>query len=173
MDHLTDKETGYIAGFIDGDGCFYASMPYYKKKGQPTYPCFKMCLRITQRADNKRVLQYVKSLLKVGRLFKVKAKKGGRPQALYSIEGKKDLKAIIPILDECNFIVRKEEYQAWRDILEVFLTIGPGGRYATGKNDAKWAMLQGKVEELKGLKEYRGTGPGRGPYRNPRVKESA
>ncbi len=62
----------YIAGFVDGEGCF--SLFYRKdikkfKKSQKIYYEWKTCFAVVTRIDDTNLLKNIKDTLKVGSLY--------------------------------------------------------------------------------------------------------
>lgn len=65
----------YIAGFVDGEGCFYLNYRREIKrtrKGQPQYYRWTPYFAISMRKDDRNILELIKDTLKCGKIFNLK-----------------------------------------------------------------------------------------------------
>ena len=104
----------YVAGFIDGEGCFSVSIH--------PHPTTRMrwvidpCFQVYQHRENAVILERIMDFLGCGRI----SPKGPRSEVLtYSIDSRKDLiKALFPLLDAYPLVSRKrQDYLFFKEIV--------------------------------------------------------
>jgi hypothetical protein len=109
-----DLAPEYVAGFIDGEGCFSVSVHPHPttRNGWVIDPCFQ----VYQHRDNAEILERIKDFLGCGRI----TPKGPNSNVLtYSIDSRKNLeKALIPFLDAYPIASNKwHDYLKFREIV--------------------------------------------------------
>jgi hypothetical protein len=135
-----DKDFGnYIAGLIDGEGCFSINEQRQHKHLRPMYyPRFNIHLR----ADDLPILLQIKDFLGVGRIY-FHNNIERNPMVSYQIDNVKDLKKIVELLDVCPLRAKKaREYQIWRTCVLL--------KQKRGRNE----YLPIAYEQLRALKEF-------------------
>ena len=106
MNKATNTEIAYLAGFIDGEGCFKIN----KTQGAS--------LEITQ--CNLEILQKLKSTFKIGRVRKcIRQKPIHKQRWIWAISGKNDLE---PLLTELlpYLIIKREQARLLLEYLRTF-----------------------------------------------------
>jgi hypothetical protein len=101
----------YMAGLIDGEGCFGINEQRQHKHLKPMYyPRFNIHLR----ADDLPILLQVKDFLGVGKIY-FHNNIERNPMVSYQIDNVKDLMKLVEVLDVCPLRAKKaREYQIWR-----------------------------------------------------------
>lgn len=137
---ITPEWGHWFAGFVDGEGCFHASIP----KGQITAR-FMLALR----ADDKGVLDNIKDTLGIGYINpKFYPKRGFNPQYCFIVSSYSELyHVLIPILS--TFPLRSKKALE----LEVFSKL-VAILYHKQHLRGRWNDVVELVSELKHLKEY-------------------
>ena len=101
----------YLAGLIDGEGCFMLNkQTQHKHLSVFYYPRFALHMR----ADEMPILLQIKEFLGVGNVYTSEATHKN-PMAVYQIDSGKDCVALVKILDICPLRAKKlDEYKIWR-----------------------------------------------------------
>ena len=137
---MVDRDFGnWLAGFIDGEGCFYIS----RDNARATYrPRFSMALRI----DDRPILDECKSRTSIGTIHEYQGQSGQRV-ARWMVQSYADVAALIALLDRFPLRAKKKrDYEIWR---KAALTVA--GSVQTGcapKNDEIKAQMQAFKDEL-------------------------
>lgn len=110
----------YIAGFVDGEGCFYINFRRdvrHERKNKPVYFYWTIGFAITLRGDDKEILEKIKTSLNCGRLSFDK-----RGQARYEVTDLNDLLSkMVPFFDKYALRAKKRfDYQLWKGALAIF-----------------------------------------------------
>ena len=102
----------YIAGFVDGEGCFSVAIlknPY--KEGWLINPCFQ----VYQHQNHREILELCKEVFKTGRIYR---KSGTHPVLNFSIDSMRNIKErVIPFFDKYPLVTKRDAYQKFRDIV--------------------------------------------------------
>lgn len=81
----------YVAGFVDGEGCFYLlfrSEIKYKRKNQPRYFRWLPYFAMTVREDDITILQRIKNTLECGNVYTISNKFERRNMAYLGIQNR-------------------------------------------------------------------------------------
>lgn len=110
----------YIAGFVDGEGCFYIHFRRtirYERKNKPVYFHWDIGFTIVLRADDKDILQKIKNTLNCGR---ISISKNG--QVRYEVSDMSDLTNKIAPFFENHLLRAKKKFDfiLWKEALEIF-----------------------------------------------------
>jgi len=108
----------YIAGFVDGEGCFCVSISKHKtlKRRIEVRPEFEIELR----ADDKDLLDRIQHTLECGRIYHLTYERyGWAPHVKYKVSNIKDLsEVIIPFFDKHVLQGKKRDvYLLFREIV--------------------------------------------------------
>ena len=130
----------YLAGLIDGEGCFMLNkQTQHKHLENFYYPRFALHLR----ADEMPILLQIKEFIGAGKVFLSHDTFHRSPMAMYQIDSAKDCMKLVNILDICPLRAKKSrEYLIWRTCVILKL------------NHARHAYFTTAHEELKKLKVY-------------------
>ena len=109
----------YIAGFVDGEGCFALKFRRDFKKeriNQPEYFHWGAEFAITLRADDQKLLESIKNTLGYGHIYIMKDK-----EARYSIQDIKILKEmIVPFFNQHRLYGKKwYDFRLWAEAIEI------------------------------------------------------
>jgi len=115
---MTDKDAGWLAGFIDGEGCFACRVADRTHKGGGYN--VRVWLNITQGVSRIHALKYARELFKGFSRIQISRKSNGNPrwQDTYRLlvgTNKIDLAKTIDVLDQCPFVTKAKEYVLWRE----------------------------------------------------------
>src|SRR4030042_4501080 len=111
---FTRKITGeYIAGFVDGEGCF--SLTYRKDKGKYFY--WKASFIIALRKDDKNILENIKEYFSYGNISY------SRENIRFEIADPDILsKKVIPFFDKHQLIGKKNnDFNLWREAVQIIV----------------------------------------------------
>ena len=142
----------YVAGFVDGEGCFYINFRRdvrHDRKNKPIYFYWDIAFAIVRRADDKYILEKIKNTLNCGNITINKL-----GSARFQVTNTNDLvNKIVPFFKKYELRAKKKgDYILWKKALEIFkrnqrktLNIKRGG---SGFHKIDW-----HPEDLKQLKE--------------------
>src|SRR6266511_2407134 len=106
----------YVAGFIDGEGCFSVSVHPHPSIKRPTRWLIAPCFQAYQHRDNGEILEMLRTFFGCGRIMP----KGPNSNVLtYSVYRRRDLESvIIPFFERYPLISRKhEDFIRFREIV--------------------------------------------------------
>ena len=145
----------YIAGFVDGEGCFALSMRKdvrHERKSKATYYSWKASFAINLRADDAALLKCIQNRLGVGSVTFTKDKTSVRFQVsdLYELRD-----VIVPFFELHTLYGKKgRDFKLWSEAIKILL------KYKVARGDAN--VLKGvrgfqkiiwQVKDVKRLKE--------------------
>lgn len=116
-----DKLPGdYIAGFIDGEGCFYLtyrSEIRHERPGKPKYFRWTPYFAINIRGDDREILEKIKNTLNCGNIYALKRGE----MAHYIIQNMDDLYIkILPFFNKYPLRAKKKhDFELWSDALKI------------------------------------------------------
>ncbi len=119
-----DKLPGdYIAGFIDGEGCFYLtyrSEVRHERIGKPKYYRWTPYFAINIRGDDREILEKIKNTFNCGNIYMLK----GGELAQYIIQNIDDLYTkILPFFIKYPLRAKKSyDFKLWADALKISYT---------------------------------------------------
>lgn len=97
----------YIAGFVDGEGCFCISLSKHKTTKTGFDP--RLNFEIELRGDDREILEAIASYLKCGRVYDLNYDRyGWAPHAKLKVSGMKDIfEKIIPFFRKYPLLGKK------------------------------------------------------------------
>ena len=152
----------YVAGFVDGEGCFalkFRRDVRYERKNTPVYFYWDIEFAIMLRSDDKELLQSILATLRCGRISVNRA--GG---ARYSVQHIEDLVSkIVPFFDQYQLHGKKRfDFELWKEAVQIFQRSqqqrkAKGERYFRKK---AWGLrdLQRLREIHQAMKQYKSKG---------------
>ena len=110
----------YIAGFIDGEGCFYLtyrSEVKYKRQDKRKYFRWTPYFAINIREDDKEILEKIRNTLKCGNIYLLKRGE----MAHFIIQNMDDLyMKIVPFFTKYPLRAKKRhDFKLWCEALEI------------------------------------------------------
>lgn len=101
----------YIAGFVDGEGCF--SLSYRKDKGKYFY--WKASFVVVLRKDDHEILNEIREYFGIGNVT------FSRREVRYSVNDTGSLaQIVIPFFDKHNLIGKKKyDFLLWKEAVEI------------------------------------------------------
>jgi hypothetical protein len=114
----------YVAGFIDGEGCFYLtyrSEKKYSRKGSPTYYRWLPYFAMTLRLDDIEILHKIRNTLGCGNVYKLRNNSKWGSQAYFGIQNIDDLyNKIIPFFKKYQLRAKKRfDFELWCSALNI------------------------------------------------------
>lgn len=103
----------YIAGFVDGEGCFSVAILKnpFRKQGWLINPCFQ----VYQHQNHREILELCQEVFKTGRIYR---KSGTHPVLNFSIDSMRNIKErVIPFFDKYPLVTKRDAYQKFREIV--------------------------------------------------------
>lgn len=123
---MIEKLSGdYIAGFVDGEGCFFISFrrdvrhERGKRSGiKPVYFYWDIGFAIVLREDDKEILEKIKDTLDCGEVTGPNKQK----QVRFQITGINDLSdKIVPFFEKHPLHAKKKfDFRLWKKAIEIF-----------------------------------------------------
>lgn len=140
----------YIAGFVDGEGCFSLRLHKDTKRnrpGSPTYLFWKSEFCIVLRKDDKQILDDIQETLDCGKVTYT-----GR-FARFSVQDKNDLyNKIIPFFKRFTLRAKKKrDFEIWSRAIYLIFNYSYSGRGIARedkKNNPHFRELEGICNEL-------------------------
>lgn len=108
----------YVAGFVDGEGCFglqFRKDVRHERLGSPAYYSRKAQFIIVARADEKELFERIKDLFKCGENYETNGEIHYSVQKLYDLHD-----AIIPFFRKYNLEGKKKyDFELWAEAVEI------------------------------------------------------
>lgn len=151
---LADGFGHWLAGFIDGEGCF--AICRRQRKGYASYGVF---MKLTLRDDDAAILHEIVAATGIGSLFipsqkRYQHNRNQKPQLGWMVASKADCRTLVAILDRYPLRAKKaRDYAIWRDAVEFWASQSwyVGGR--RGPQD--WSPLERLAAELQDVRRWR------------------
>lgn len=119
---IPDSFGYWFSGIMDGEGHFAASYKTKEKTiGEHYWGRYTITgIQISLRWDDYEILNYIKSTLGIGNLYKVN-QKGSAPKGMYRIGKTEDLNdLIVPLLEKYPLRSKKaREFPLWRECVGI------------------------------------------------------
>ncbi len=131
----------YVAGFIDGEGCFELGVSR-TNKAKLRYG-WRPRVRFSIVQKQKEVLELVQEFFGLGKLkFRADGYYG-----LYFEHRKVSLGVGVPVFDTLPLIVKKDAYKLWR---EAIIMLGPGKTHHSPEVYHRYLDLRAKINPGRG-----------------------
>lgn len=109
----------YIAGFVDGEGCFalkFRRDVRHERKNKPIYFYWDIEFAIVLRKDDQEILEKIKTTFDCGR---ISVSKSG--QARYAVNNINDLSnKVVPFFGKHQLYAKKRhDFQLWKEAVEI------------------------------------------------------
>ncbi|MDO8650553.1 MAG: LAGLIDADG family homing endonuclease [Candidatus Berkelbacteria bacterium] len=147
----------YVAGFVDGEGCFYLtyrSDTRHNRPGSPKYFRWTPYFAILLREDDLPILEEIRNSLDCGRIYHMN---GG--QVSYAIQNLNDLyEKVVPFFTENRLRAKKRiDFELWCQALRIVYKNKENKRSCSLEDNQRLAFLRQKMKEHKaiGTKEYK------------------
>lgn len=137
----------WLAGFIDGEGCFLIS---YRKDRGHWYCQF----RIRVRVDDEEIIKEIHEKTGIGKFFIHNKNKPTAPLACWEVSSRKDCLALIKILDSHPLRAKKlADYRLWKAAVYEWQTTQRGGNKPV-INTTVWDKMSSLAHGLKEGRKY-------------------
>ena len=139
----------YIAGFIDGEGCFYLtyrSETRYDRPGNPKYFRWTPYFAISIREDDKEILGKIKNTLDCGNVY-ILNRKGGDKMAHFIIQNIDDLYTnILPFFEKYPLIAKKKhDFKLWSIALKIMHNNKKDRKRCSSEDNRKLLSIREKM----------------------------
>jgi hypothetical protein len=109
----------YIAGFVDGEGCFalkFQRLVRRERKNQPEYFYWDVEFAIVLRADDGEILERIRETIRCGRISF-----GKNSQVRYSVNDILDLtEKVVPFFELYSLQAKKrKDFELWREAVSI------------------------------------------------------
>jgi len=109
----------YIAGFVDGEGCFglqFRKDVRHERRGSPVYYSWKAQFTITARKDEQELFERIKNVFGCGNVYKELDR-----EIHYCVSNADDLKNIIsPFFKKYHLQGKKKhDFDLWAEAIEI------------------------------------------------------
>jgi hypothetical protein len=143
----------WLAGFIDGEGCFLVQMVNHRPRGGKERPGnYQPRFQLNLRDDDQAILFEIAERTGVGSIRMEpsrKATEGGK--AVWQVVSKADCLVLVEILDAYPLRAKKlRDYTLWREAAQLYATAGPGK-----DNSAVWQRMGELRSMLQDVRTYR------------------
>ncbi len=122
----------WLAGFIDGEGCFVVS----QNSGRPGYRC---SLVVKLRLDDEPILREIQQRTGIGRLSRHKEREPDRHReatATWRVDSRRDCARMVELLDTFPLRAKKaRDYEIWRSAVRLWGAVRRGPSLS-------WAVFQ-------------------------------
>ena len=126
---VTDDFGHWLAGFMDGEGCFQVGRRVRTPARAETYVVYQPTFAVSLRADDAAVLDTIWRRTGMGHVYRRGTyKESGTsracPQATWNMNGKADCLRLVELLDRYPLRSRKaRDYAIWRDAVLFSVTM--------------------------------------------------
>lgn len=151
----------YVAGFTDGEGCFYLtyrSETKRKRPGRPTYYRWLPYFAMTVRKDDVGILQKIKNTLGCGNIYFLKSKRSRwGTQAYFGVQHIDNLyEKIMPFFKKYRLRAKKRcDFDLWCQGLEILYKNKQAKKVCSPKENK---MLVAIRQKMRNYKSYMGRG---------------
>ncbi|MBI3588911.1 MAG: LAGLIDADG family homing endonuclease [Candidatus Liptonbacteria bacterium] len=146
-----DKLPGdYVAGFVDGEGCFalkFRRDVKHERKGKPIYFYWDIEFAIVLREDDGGIIQNIRDTLGCGKISI--SRKG---QVRYSVNRIDDLlDKVVPFFERYRLRAKKRfDFELWTEALEI---LSRNQQTKTKRKGIGFAKVEWGRDDLKRLRE--------------------
>ena len=119
LNEIGDLDLGWLAGFIDGEGCFTLRVLNRLDRHDPTHPHWRIWVRldISQLAIHRDALEKANKMLGGGGTISIHHPGTGRRRKcckLVFMNNRNKFLQMIETLDKCPFVVKAKQYAIWK-----------------------------------------------------------
>lgn len=145
----------YVAGFIDGEGCFYLTYRSETKKNRPGKPKYYRWLpyfAMTVRKDDVEILRKIQNTLDCGRIYFLKNQESKwGSQAYFGVQHINDLyEKVMPFFKKYQLRAKKRyDFDLWRQGLEILYRNKRARKSCSAKDHERLASLRARMREYK------------------------
>ena len=141
MDTLDDGFGHWLAGFIDGEGCFGIAQRQGEKHNSSIYYfCF---MSIKLRDDDRSIIEEIRCRTGIGSIYVNKARSNSKTGIQWLIINKSDCLSLVEILDKYPLRAKKsKDYAIWREAVLLWVSQPLGHRW------------KGRLLDLKRWEQY-------------------
>lgn len=150
------KDFGHwMAGFIDGEGCFVIRRQ--NRKGD--YTSYTPEMRLALRDDDRPILEEMRTRTSIGRIYKGDCRAAGKSaganmSAAWSVVSKADCLALVAMLDRFPLRAKKaRDYAIWREAVLLWAT--DYRKQGPHNGAADWSAMGALKTRLEAAREYR------------------
>lgn len=158
----------YIAGFVDGEGCFCISI--YKHKERRHGLDVKLVFEIELRADDRNILERLKRTLDCGNIYNLDYKRyKWYPHIKFKVSSLADLKnKVIPFFKEYRLQAKKKiSFDLFCQAVEIMSSKS----HLTKSGIEKLFILKNKINKYREINKKTEVPPGYGKTVRPAAKE--
>ena len=143
----------YIAGFVDGEGCFYLTFRSeirHERPGKPKYYRWTPYFAINIREDDREILEKIKYTIDCGRVY-ILNREGPRRIAHYIIQNLDDLYLkVLPFFNQYKLRAKKRhDFELWSDALKIMYRIKKNKGRCTIEDHQKLFSIREKMRTFK------------------------
>jgi len=138
----------WLAGFVDGEGCFSLSAGSNGKSDLLFYKCV---FSIALRDDDKRILEQIQETTGLGKVYFFAARGTSQPKATWAVSSKSDCLKLVELFDRYPLRAKKSrDYAIWREAVLLWTKQRHGVR-ETGplQERDKFAALKTKLQAVR------------------------
>lgn len=133
----------WLAGFIDGEGCFRIHASPGRRSGSVRYSC-RFVLGV--RADDSEILHEIVRRTGIGTVQPHPRRGIGKPQARWSITSQPECYALVELLDAYPLRAKKAgDFAIWREAVVEWSRDHPKGRDWSPMEALCRALKEGRV----------------------------
>lgn len=150
---MIDRDFGnWLAGFIDGEGCFFIAAVKRKGAGGREYYTYRPIFSLTVRDDDEDVVKLIHQVLGVGSLHYYQPSGTGKRVVRLAIQSHDGCATLREVLNNCPLRAKKKrDYEVWCKAVDVALTLKKGSGASC---QPAWQELKMLKEELAEVRAY-------------------
>lgn len=143
-DHPTkklDEAFGHwLAGFVDGEGCFHITAQVNGPLGHRSYGCK---FDVELRSDDAAILEEIHRRTSLGSIRSIAKASASRPTVRWEVKQKAECLALVDLFDQFPLRTKKaNDFAIWRLAVAEWTRYGRGQR---GQDYAEMAQLQAQL----------------------------
>jgi hypothetical protein len=144
---MTDAFGHWLAGFIDGEGCFRIQCGLAGRR----FPYYTCQFSLKQRDDDGGLLREIVERTGIGRVRGDGTRSGNsKPCLRWCVESKADTAALVALLDRYPLRSRKRhDYAIWREAVIYRASDPRGNRWHGSRNWEPMADFKRRIEEAR------------------------
>jgi hypothetical protein len=142
----------WLAGFIDGEGCFIVA-----RGGGPAVRGSYYCrFQLKLRDDDVAVLHEIASRTGMGRVVAQRTRMRQHPQAVWQVVTRRDCAALVALLRRYPLRAKKAvDLDIWAVAVRAWDSVARGAAARDGANADAWATIEAARIELAEVRTYR------------------